>query len=185
MIAFTHKINPMSLQNMNKHKWIYKHPGCQRQTHRIIASAVKTTFDFGDEEEFINSKKEAKKRQIKYQIDNLNKLFYSKCMNCCGNDLIQWMEQKWGKRYQMSLEKHHEELILKIHPYLGHGNDYCSSMDKIAGKLNDWMLMDYVKDTILSYTSIQNVRKEWGFFGKEILKEEIIIPLNIYYDGTI
>lgn len=152
----------------------------------VSATAVKTTFDFGDEDDFMRRKKdEKKKREQKYQVDNLNRLFYSKCMKCCGNDLIRWMEKKWGRRYVMVLDKDNEELILKITPIVGTGNDYCERMDIIANKLNDLMLMDYVQEAILQCSNAEDHVKEWGFFGKEILKKEIIIPLNIYYDGTI
>ena len=178
----------------------------------VTANAVKTTFDFGDDEEYESYKKnkdklnesfKQKNRQTKHHVEHLNKMFYMTCANCGGNDLIRWMEEKWGARYRMSLEKNQEELVLKITPIIGRGMEYCKNMDLIANKLNDLMLMDYVQEAILSYSPLKKSEKtknkdildsnSWGFdwewtksmFGKEKLKSEILIPLNIYYDGTV
>jgi hypothetical protein len=157
----------------------------KRFYYPVTASAVKTTFDFGDDDDLIRRKKDEQKRAQKHQVDNLNRLFYSKCMKCCGNDVIRWMEQKWGRRYVASLEKEGEELVLKIAPVQGHGEEYCNKMEQIAILLNDLMMMDYVQDAILNYPMTDAHGKEWGFFGKNTLKKDIYIPLNIYYDGTV
>lgn len=172
-------------------KYTYTH---KMQMH-ISANAVKTTFDFGEDDEeyrqFKREREEAKKkkenekqkRDVECQVVNLNKIFYQECRFCHGNDLVDWVKERWGKAFQMSLDKERDEMVLRIYPSTGCGMEYMSTMDMIATKLNDWMLMDYVKETILNYP-IQ-AKKEWVFFGKDKLEKIITIPLNIYYDGTV
>lgn len=158
-----------------------------RRAVRVYSSAVKTTFDFGDngdkEDKEFKRKKRFEKERAKL-IDKLNTVFYKTCTLCCGNDLITWIEERWGDKYVASIEKAGDEMVLTIHPKVGEGETYCDEMDKIATFINDMLLMDYVRTAILEYrpsnTNFQKIMH--GILGKELIVKPITISLNIHYD---
>jgi len=158
----------------------------QNQTKQRLF-AVKTCYRFEDEDD--DNDDENYNIHLSYQrikqnqVSCLNKLYYS-CQNtdsCCGDDLVDWMKQKWGKVHLMKFVRVNGEMNLRVYrDELSVIDDGSTSpvgdfYDDIAHTLNDSLRIEYVKYQLLTK---MNTFKHGS-------SPHLDIPLSIYYDGTM
>lgn len=163
------------------------HPVLRVHLKPMRTYAVKTCYRFDDEDEDNNEENYnihlTFQRMKQTQVSCLNKLYYN-CQDtdsCCGDDLVDWMKQKWGKAHVMKLVRVNGEMNLRVYrEELSIIDDGSTSpvgdfYDEIVCTLNDSLRMEYVKYQLLT--------KMNSF--KHGSHSHLDIPLSIYYDGTM
>jgi hypothetical protein len=139
-------------------------------------NVAKTCYD--DDRDENDEENTERHRQFLYQrhIACLNKLYYTAhtLEECGGEDLVEWMKQRWGRAHVMKFVRVNGEMTLRVfqhEPTVMTGDSY----DDIAYALNDCLRMEYVKYHL---SNQMKALKKGGW-------DYIDIPLSIYYDGTM
>ena len=157
----------------------------------FIPTCIKITFDFNEDDEKRHQQKNYNKfNKFNMQNDNdmipstnrgviedLNSLFYRHTKVVTGDDIIKWVRQKWGTTLDMDLVNDNGQMNLAIFSRKADGPTYKNNVDKIANKISDWMLADFLHAEIQTHSA--SYRKT--LWNNNVAKVFVTIPLGIYF----